>query len=78
MNTVPHQGGPVQCSSGGLVEMLRKLCGPLIWWLGTAVVCCSDLCVMLTSRSQVRRTQFCSLCLIHDRVLVLDPPMLNR
>ena len=35
------------------------------------------LCVMPTSGSRVPRTQFCSLCLICGRVVVVDPFLLN-
>ena len=63
----------VQCRSGGVVEMLRKLCSPLIGWFDTAVVCPSDLCVIPTSRGRVRRTRFCSLCLSHGCVVEVEP-----
>ena len=43
--------------------MLHMPSSPLIGWFDTAVACRSGLCVMPTSRSRVRRTQFCSLCL---------------
>ena len=45
--------------------MLRKSSSPLIELFDTAVSCRSDLCVMLTSRKRVRRTQFWSLCPSH-------------
>ena len=57
--------------------MLRKSSSPLIGWFDTAAVCCSDLRIMPASRSRVRRTQFCSLCLSHGLVIVVDPPVLN-
>ena len=63
----------VQCRCGGVVEMLRKSSSPLFGCFDTAVACCSDLCVMPTSQSQVRRTQFCSLHLSHGQVVVVDP-----
>ena len=53
--------------------MLRQSSRPLIRWCDTAVACRSDLCVMLTSQSRVRRTQLCSLCLFHGPALVVDP-----
>ena len=54
--------------------MLRRLSSPLIVWFNTAVACRSDLCVMPSSQSRVRRTEFCSLCLSSGRVVVVDPP----
>ena len=54
--------------------MLRNSGSPLIGWFDAAVACRSALCVMRTSRSRVRRTHICSLCLCHGRVIVVDPP----
>ena len=57
--------------------MLCKSSSPLIGWFDKAVACCSDLCAMPTPGSGLRRTQFCSLCLSHGRVVVADHPLLN-
>ena len=54
--------------------MLRKSGSPLTGWYDTAVACRSYLCLMLTSRGQIGRTQFCSLCLPQGRVAIVDPP----
>ena len=55
--------------------MLRKLSSPLTGWFDAAVACRSDVCVMPTSRSRLRRAQFYSLCLCHGWVVVVTPPL---
>ena len=63
----------VQCGSYGGVEMLRKSSSALAGWLDTAVACLSDLSVMPTSQSGVRRNQSCSLYLSCGWVVMVGP-----
>ena len=52
--------------------MLPKSSSPLIGWFDTAVVCRSDQCVMLTSRSLVERCEACCLRFSYRRGLPLS------